>query len=423
MRNFPKPTQFPFNTACGLTYDSGNYQGALKKAVELADYKSLLKQQAAARKAGKLFGIGFSTYVEICALGPSKIMPAGGWEWGAVRMEFSGKVTATTGASPHGQGQETSFTQIVADKLGVPATDIVILHGDTNTAPYGRDTYGSRATVVGGTALVMCCDRIIAKARTLAAHLLKGKEKNVVFEVKKGEGVFHLKDKPKNSLGWSKIAFAAIDAKDIPLNFEPGLEASCFYEPSTCTFPFGHHLVAVEIDRETGETNILKYVAVDDCGNIINPLLVEGQVQGGIAHSLGQVLFEQVIYDENGQLITGELMDYPIARATDIPDYLLGHTITPSPVNPLGIKGVGEAGTIGATPAIANAVLDALSPLGVKHIDLPLTPEKVWRAIEERKDQVEAPPVEDLVREKRKGKGAKFTKEDVKKGRVKIPSA
>ncbi len=375
LKNFPKPSEFPFNTATGLTYDSGNYHGALKKALALADYEKLLREQAAARKAGKLFGIGFSTYVEICALGPSKIMAAGGWEWGSVRIENTGKITAATGASPHGQGQETSFAQIVADRLGVPFDDIVVLHGDTATVPHGRDTYGSRATVVGGTALVMSCDKVIAKAKILAAHLLRAKPKQVKFK----DGKFFVT--PKKKLGWGDLATGAYIAKDLPPNFEPGLEAASFYEPANCTFPFGAHICTVEVDRDTGQVAIKKYIGVDDCGNQVNPLLVEGQVQGGIAHSLGQALFESVVYDENGQLLTGELMDYPIARAADIPDYVLGHTVTPSPNNPLGLKGVGEAGTIGATPAIANAVVDALSPLGVKHLDLPLTPEKIWRVV------------------------------------------
>lgn len=379
LRNFPKPSQFPFPTATGLSYDSGNYQGALKKALALAEYKKLLRQQAAARKAGKLFGIGLSTYVEICALGPSKIMAAGGWEWGSVRIENTGKVTVATGASPHGQGQETSFAQIVADRLGVPFEDIVVLHGDTASVPHGRDTYGSRATVVGGTAIVMSCDKVIAKAKILAAHLLRAKPKQVKFQ----KGKFFVT--PRKKLGWGDLATGAYIAKDLPRGFEPGLEAASFYEPSNCTFPFGAHICAVEIERDTGRVNILKYVAVDDCGNQVNPLLVEGQVQGGIAHSLGQALFEGVVYDENGQLLTGELMDYPIARAADIPDYLLAHTVTPSPNNPLGLKGVGEAGTIGATPCIANAVVNALSPLGIRHLDLPLTPEKVWKTIHDRR--------------------------------------
>ncbi len=381
LKNFPKPTEFPFDTATGLTYDSGNYQGALKKAQELADWERLIKQRDTARKQDRIFGVGLSTYVEICALGPSKMMSAGGWEWGCVRLEMSGKVTVITGATPHGQGQETSFAQIAADKLGVPMEDIVVHRGDTAVAHYGRDTYGSRTTVIGGTAILMCIDKIIAKARKLAAHQLKAKEKDIVFE----DGVFFVKGKAKEGLKIQTLAAESYIAKNIPKNWEPGLEASSFFEPSNCTYPFGTHIVAVEIDRDTGQVEIVKYVAVDDCGPQINPLLVEGQVQGGIAHSLGQVLFERCVYDENGQLLTGEFMDYAMPRAADIPNYILGHTVTPSPSNPMGIKGVGEAGTIGATPAIANAVLDALSPFGIKHLDLPLTPEKIWRALAQSK--------------------------------------
>ena len=376
-KNFPKPSEFPFNTATGLTYDSGNYQGALKKAQELSGWDKLLKQQAAARKSGRLFGIGLSTYVEICALGPSKMMAAGGWEWGCVRMEMSGKVTVITGATPHGQGQETSFAQIAADKLGVPIEDIVVMRGDTAVAHYGRDTYGSRATVIGGTALLMCMDKIIAKARRFAAHLLGTKEKNIEFK----EGRFVVRGNGKKSVDWKTLSAESYVAKNLPPNFEPGLEASSFFEPPNCTYPFGTHIVAVELDGETGEVEIVKYVGVDDCGPQINPLLVEGQLQGGIAHSLGQALFERAVYDENGQLLTGEFMDYAMPRAKDVPEYILSNTVTPSPSNPMGIKGCGEAGTIGATPAIANAVLDALGPLGVRHLDLPFTPEKLWRAI------------------------------------------
>jgi carbon-monoxide dehydrogenase large subunit len=376
-KNFPKPSEFPFNTITGLTYDSGNYQGALRKAQEMAGWDKLLRQRDEARAEGRLCGVGVSTYVEICALGPSKMMAAGGWEWGCVRIEMSGKVTVITGATPHGQGQETSFAQIAADKLGVPIEDVVVFRGDTAVAHYGRDTYGSRATVIGGTAILMCIDRIVAKATKLAAHLLGTKAKNVLFR----DGKFSVKGSPKKSVTLQALAAESYVAKNIPKNFEPGLEASSFFEPPNCTYPFGTHIVAVEIDRETGEVEITKYVGVDDCGPQINPLLVEGQVQGGIAHSLGQTLFERCVYDENGQLLTGEFMDYAMPRASDIPEYLLGHTVTPSPSNPMGIKGVGEAGTIGATPAIANAVLDALAPLGVKHLDLPLTPEKVWRAM------------------------------------------
>ncbi len=376
-KHFPAPSEFPYATACGVTYDSGNYQGALDKAQTLAGWDALVAERDAARAQGRLSGIGVSTYVEICAMGPSKAMPAGGWEWGCVRMEISGKVTVITGVTPHGQGQETSFAQIVGDRLGVPMEDIVVLHGDTNVAHYGRDTYGSRGTAVGGSAIVMCIDKIVAKARRLSAHLLGTSEDRVQY----ASGRFSAPGVTERQLGWGELAGEAYIAKNLPPDLEPGLEASSFFEPQNFTYPFGAHIVAVEVDRDTGKVAIKKYVAVDDCGPQINPLLVEGQVQGGIAHSIGQVLFEQTVYDENGQLLTGEFMDYAIPRAADIPEYVLGSTVTPSPSNPLGIKGVGEAGTIGATPAIANAVLDALAPLGIRHLDLPMTPERIWRAI------------------------------------------
>ena len=378
LKNMPEPTEFPFQTATGLQYDSGNYQAAFDKARRLADWPNLLKERDEARKAGRLFGIGLSTYVEICALGPSKTMPAGGWEWGCVRIEISGKVTVITGATPHGQGQETSFAQIAADRLGIPIEDIVVLRGDTATAHFGRDTYGSRATALGGTAIVMSIDKIVEKTKTLAAALLQSAPEKIEFE----DGKFFVRGEEEKSVGWGQLASEAYVAKNLPPGFEPGLEASSFFEPSNCTFPFGTHIVAVEVDRDTGQVKILKYVAVDDCGKQVNPLLVEGQVQGGIAQSIGAALMERTVYDENGQLLTGEFMDYAIPRAADIPDYVLGSTETPSPSNPLGVKGVGEAGTIGATPAIANAVIDALSPLGIRHLDLPFTPERVWRAIQ-----------------------------------------
>ena len=377
LKHFPSPGEFPFATACGLVYDSGNYQGALMKARELVGWERLVADRDAARAAGRLSGIGVSTYVEICAMGPSKAMPAGGWEWGCVRMEISAKVTVITGVSPHGQGQETAFAQIVADRIGVPIEDVVVLHGDTNIAHYGRDTYGSRGTAVGGSAIVMCVDKIIAKAKSLAAHLFETTADHVEFE----RGIFRSPGVTTREIGWAELAGEAYVAKNLPPDLEPGLEASSFFEPQNFTFPFGTHICAVDVDRETGKVSITKYVAVDDCGPQINPLIVEGQVQGGIAQSIGQALYEQTVYDENGQLLTGEFMDYALPRAEDIPEYILGHTVTPSPVNPLGVKGVGEAGTIGATPAIANAVLDALEPLGIRHLDLPLTPERVWNAI------------------------------------------
>jgi len=244
-------------------------------------------------------------------------------------------------------------------------------------AHYGRDTYGSRGTAVGGSAIVLCIDKIVAKAKVLAAHLLETTSDHVVYE----KGKFRSPGVTNREIGWAELAGEAYVAKNLPPNFEPGLEASSFFEPENFTFPFGTHIVAAEVDRGTGEVKIKKYVAVDDCGPQINPLIVEGQLQGGIAHSIGQVLFEQTVYDDSGQLLTGEFMDYAMPRAVDIPEYVLGHTVTPSPVNPLGIKGCGEAGTIGATPAIANAVFDALAPLGIKQLDLPLTPQRVWQAI------------------------------------------
>jgi carbon-monoxide dehydrogenase large subunit len=377
LKHFPQPAEFPFATSCGLTYDSGNYQGALTKAKQLVNWDQLVTDRASARAAGKLSGIGVSTYVEICAMGPSAAMPAGGWEWGCVRMEISAKVTVITGVSPHGQGQETTFAQFVADRLGVPIEDVVVLHGDTNVAHYGRDTYGSRGTAVGGSAVVMCIDKIVAKAKTLATHIFETTGDHVTFE----GGVFRAPGVTNREIAWPELTAAAYVAKNLPPGLEPGLEASSFFEPQNFTFPFGTHIVAVDVDKDTGQVKITRYAAVDDCGPLINPLIVEGQVQGGIAHSIGQVLFEQTIYDDSGQLLTGEFMDYALPRAHDIPDYVLGHTVTPSPVNPLGIKGVGEAGTIGATPAIANAVLDALAPLGITHMDLPMTPERVWRAV------------------------------------------
>ena len=380
LKNMPGPTEFPFKTVTGLEYDSGNYQAALEKAQALAELPRLLKQRDAARAEGRLFGVGLSTYVEICALGPSKIMAAGGWEWGCVRIEISGKVTVITGATPHGQGQETSFAQIAADRLGVPMEDVVVLRGDTASAHFGRDTYGSRATALGGTAIAMSIDKIIEKAKTLAAALLDSSAKEIQFK----DGRFFVPGQEENALDWGKLASEAYIAKNLPPGFEPGLEASSFFEPPNCTFPFGTHIVAVELDPDTGQVKILKYVAVDDCGKQVNPLLVEGQVQGGITQSLGAALMERTVYDENGQLLTGEFMDYAIPRATDIPEYTIASTETPSPSNLLGVKGVGEAGTIGATPAIANAVIDALSPLGIRHLDLPFTPERVWRAIEEK---------------------------------------
>jgi aerobic carbon-monoxide dehydrogenase large subunit len=375
-KNFPKPEEFPFSTACGVVYDSGDYEKGLEKAMQIADYAGLRAQQKAAREAGRVMGVGVSTYVEICAMGPSAAMPAGGWESATVRVEPTGKVTVLTGISPHGQGEETSFAQIVGDMLGVDLNDVLVIHGDTAIVQYGIGTFGSRGIAVGGAALYNATEKVAAKAKRLAAHLLGADEASLTFE--NGRFVGAPNDK---SLTIQEIAMAAHTAASLPEDFEPGLSATHFFEPKNFTFPSGTHICAVEVDKDTGEVNILRYVAVDDCGNQINPLIVQGQVHGGIAQGLAQALFEEVVYDENGQLLTGELMDYAVPKAHQLPRYELDHTVTPSPVNPLGAKGVGEAGTIGSTPAIANAVIDALAPFGVKHVDLPLRPEKLWRAM------------------------------------------
>lgn len=373
-RNFPKPEEFPFSTACGVIYDSGDYEKALQKAIEMADYKQLRERQAAARAEGRVVGVGVSTYVEICAMGPSAAMPAGGWESATVRVEPTGKITVLTGVSPHGQGEETSFAQIVGDMLGVDMHDVLVIHGDTAVVQYGIGTFGSRGLAVGGAALALATEKVVKKARKLAAHLLNADETSLTFENGKFVGA-----PDDRSLTFQEVALAAHTAASLPEDFEPGLSATHFFEPKNFTFPSGTHICAVEIDKETGDVRIERYIAVDDCGNQINPMIVEGQVHGGIAQGMAQALFEEVVYDENGQLLTGELMDYAVPKAYQLPHFELASTVTPSPVNPLGAKGVGEAGTIGSTPAVANAVIDALSPFGVSHIDLPLRPEKLWR--------------------------------------------
>ncbi|MCZ6624485.1 MAG: glyceraldehyde dehydrogenase subunit alpha [Deltaproteobacteria bacterium] len=375
-KNFPKPSEFPFKTATGLSYDSGNYQGALAKGLKLAGYEKLRRDQKRLRKKGVYWGIGLATYVEICAMGPK-----GGWEYGNVSVEPTGKVTVSTGTSPHGQGQETSFAQIVADELGVALNDINVLHGDTSIVPKGIGTFGSRATAVGGTAIYQAAEKVKEKAREIAAHLLEADPEDLVFS----GGKFSVKGVPKKTITIQQIALEAHVAKNLPRKMEPGLSATSVYEPSNFTFPFGTHICVVEVEPQTGRVEIKKYVAVDDCGKVINPLLVDGQIQGGIAQGLGQALIEEVVYDENGQILTGSLMDYALPRAGDLPHLDLARTVTPTPVNPLGVKGVGEAATIGSTPAIVNAVVDALTPFGVTHIDMPLKPEKIWQLCQLKK--------------------------------------
>jgi carbon-monoxide dehydrogenase large subunit len=374
LKNFVGNDEFPFPTATGLSYDSGNYAAPLKAALTAVDYQTLRKEQTTARAAGKLMGIGMSTYGEICAMGPSPALPAGGWESATVKIEPTGKVTVLTGASPHGQGEETTFAQVTADELGVAMDDVLVLHGDTAVVQYGIGTFGSRGTAVGGAALFYALQELKAKMKKFGAMLLDSEQVSLV-------GGACVDENTGKSVSFGEMAVAAYHAKRLPADTQPGLVATHFWEPPNFTFPFGAHIVVTEVDRETGNIDIRRYVAVDDCGKILNPLIVDGQVHGGVAQGLGQALWEEAVYDDNGQLVTGELADYAIPRAMYMPWIESSHTTTPSPVNPLGVKGVGEAGTIGCSPAVVNSVVDALSPLGVKHIDMPLTPEKIWKLV------------------------------------------
>jgi aerobic carbon-monoxide dehydrogenase large subunit len=382
-KNFVGKDEFPFATATGLNYDSGDYAATFHKALDMIGYQKLRDEQAAARKQGRLVGIGISTYGEICAMGPSPAVAAGGWESATVKVEPSGKVTILTGISPHGQGEETTFAQITGDELGVPIDDILVLHGDTSIVQYGIGTFGSRGTAVGGTALYLALQDIKEKVLRWGAMLLESDDVNFA------DGVC-VDNKTGKSISFQTIAAAAYRALKIPPHSEPGLMATRFWEPGNFTYPFGAHIIHSEVDRETGQVDIKRYVMVDDIGNILNPMLVDGQLHGGASWGLGQALWEHAIYDDNGQLVTGEFMDYAIARARTMPWLESAHTCTPSPVNPLGVKGVGEAGTIGSTPAMVNSVVDALSPLGIRHVDMPLTAEKLWQLIATGKAEVRA---------------------------------
>jgi carbon-monoxide dehydrogenase large subunit len=375
LKNFVHNDEFPFPTATGLAYDSGDYAKPLHKAMAQVDYPALRREQEAARKAGKLMGIGISTYGEICAMGPSIALPAGGWESATVKIEPTGKVTVLTGASPHGQGEETTFAQIVADELGVEMNDVLVVHGDTAVVQYGIGTFGSRGTAVGGSALFCALQTLKEKLKKFGAMLLKSED----ITLSGGQCV---DNKSGKSVSFGEMAVAAYHAKRLPPDTQPGLVATHFWEPPNFTFPFGCHIVVTDVDGETGQVSIRRYVCVDDIGKIINPLIVDGQIHGGVAQGLGQALYEEAVYDDTGQLVSGELTDYAVPKARHMPWIESSHTETPSPVNPLGVKGVGEAGTIGCSPAVVNSVVDALSPLGVKHIDMPLTPEKVWKLIQ-----------------------------------------
>jgi carbon-monoxide dehydrogenase large subunit len=364
-------------------YDSGNYEPALDRALTMAGYKHLRAEQERLRTEGRFIGIGISSYIEACGIAPSQVVgslgaQAGLWESALVRVHPTGKVSVFTGSHSHGQGHETTFAQLVADELGMRVDDVEIVHGDTGKVPFGMGTYGSRSGAVGGTAIHMCIEKIKDKGRRIAAHLLEASPDDIEFEA----GRFLVRGAPDRAKAFGEISLAAYLAHNLPPSMEPGLEAISFFDPSNFTYPFGTHIAVVEVERETGKTRLVRYIAVDDVGNVINPMIVDGQLHGGIAQGVAQALWEEAVYDESAQLITGSLMDYGVPKADQLPSFELDRTVTPTPVNPLGVKGAGEAGTIAATAAVANAVMDALSPFGVTHVDLPLTPAKLWRAMQ-----------------------------------------
>jgi carbon-monoxide dehydrogenase large subunit len=379
-KNLIGKDRFPFATQMGAVYDSGDYEAALDLALERAQWSKLVKERDAARAEGRLVGLGLAMYVEVCGLGPSSSLPTGGWEHAGVTVERDGRITATTGASPHGQGNETTFAQMLADQFGVPFDHITIQHGDTGIVKQGIGSFGSRSQAVGGTALHLAGSKVKAKMARFAAELLEAHPDDLVFE----NGTIAVRGTPASAKAFADVAGFAYVPVPLPKDLEPGLSDEAFFEPANNTYPFGCHISMLEIDRETGEPKLLKLVAIDDAGNVINPLIVEGQIHGGLAQGIGQAMIEEAVYGDDGQLLTGSFMDYAMPRATDFPKFELDATVTPTPVNPFGAKGVGEAGTLGSTPCIVNAAVDALSPLGVKHIDMMLRPEKLWRLINDR---------------------------------------
>jgi aerobic carbon-monoxide dehydrogenase large subunit len=383
-RNWIKHEEFPYTTIAGLTYDSGNYEAATEMAKELFGYDELRAEQAERNAAGATvrLGIGVSTFTEMCGLAPSRVLgslayAAGGWEHASIRMLPTGKVEVVTGSSAHGQGHETAWSQIVADQLGVPFEDVRVLHGDTAISHKGMDTYGSRSLVVGGTAVVNACGKVRQKARVIAAAMLEVSPDDLEWS----DGRWAVRGDPDQGKSIGEIAFAAFAAHNLPDGVEPSLDSDATYDPDNFSFPHGTHLCAAEVDTETGQVRIRSYVAVDDVGVVVNPLIVEGQVHGGIAQGVAQALYEEAAYDSSGNLVTASLADYLIPSAADLPSFTTARTTTPSTLNPLGVKGVGEAGTIASTPAVVNAIVDALRPFGVSDVPMPCTPERVWRAI------------------------------------------
>ncbi len=370
-----------YQTQVALQYDSGNYEGVLRRALEMVDYESFREEQAQAREEGRLLGIGISTYIEACGIAPSAVVGslgarAGLYESAHVRVQPTGKVSVYTGAHSHGQGHETTFAQVVADKFGIPIEDVEIVHGDTESVAFGMGTYGSRSLAVGGSAIMKSIEKVIEKGAKIAAHKLEANVDDVEFT----EGKWTVKGTDK-SIGFGDVALTAYVPHDYPSGLEPGMDFSSFYDPTNFTYPFGAHICVVEVDPDTGKVEVKRFVACDDVGNVINPMIVDGQIHGGVTQGIGQALLEGAVYDETGQLINGSYLDYTMPRADDLPMFEVDRTVTPCPHNPLGVKGAGEAGTIGSTPAVVNAVIDALSPYGVKDIQMPLTPERVWKAM------------------------------------------
>ncbi|HEX3923781.1 MAG TPA: xanthine dehydrogenase family protein molybdopterin-binding subunit [Streptosporangiaceae bacterium] len=387
-RNWIAHDEFPYTTISGLTYDSGNYEAATARARELLGYDDLRREQAERNAAGDpvRLGIGISTFTEMCGLAPSRVLGslaygAGGWENASIRMLPTGKVEVVTGSSAHGQGHETAWSQIVADQLGVPFEDIRVLHGDTQVSPKGMDTYGSRSLAVGGMALVSACDKVIEKAKVIAAAMMEASAADLEWT----RGRFAVRGDPEKGVTIGEIALATFAAHNLPDGVEPSLDSDATYDPDNFSFPHGTHLCATEVDTETGMVTIRSYVAVDDVGKVVNPLIVEGQVHGGIAQGIAQALYEEAVYDDDGNLLTTTLADYLVPSAADLPSYVTSRTESPA-ANRLGVKGVGEAGTIASTPAVVNAIIDALRPLGVPDVQMPCTPERVWRAIQAARD-------------------------------------
>jgi carbon-monoxide dehydrogenase large subunit len=385
-RNYIRKEQFPYSSPAGLVFDSGDYESALDRALAMVGYDRLRAEQRARRESNgaRHLGVGISTYVEMCGLAPSRVLASlryvgGGWEAATVRVLPTGTVQVVTGSTPHGQAHETSWAMIVADALGVGVGDVEVLWGDTAIAPHGLDTYGSRSASVGGTAVHLAAHQVLGKARAIAAHQLEAAEADLEYV----GGAFSVRGTPSRTLALGAIAFEAFTNHDLPDGMDPGLEAQVLWDPPNFTFPFGVHIAVVEVDAETGRVELVRYIAVDDCGNQINPMVVEGQVHGGIVQGVSQALWEEAVYDDAGQLLTSSLIDYLVPSAAELPSFELDHTVTPSPTNPLGVKGIGEAGTIGSAPAVINAVVDALWHLGVTDITMPATPERVWNAIQE----------------------------------------